>query len=317
MFGHRSVWILWFVEVSNASQYCGDKNLETISSEDSFNITSLACEEIVMFLKVHSDNIVAKSLIGNASSTTLIAFTHLVGTLLTIRNECVTESLRFVSFLLIQDCLTLAPDDGIRAIEKFKHNLDQLPLGEAPSAYYSHEYDGRLSTLEAMRIRTFHEQETSLKCLLRYSIRDLFEVGDTILDLGSGPEAVHSVWLNKTGLVTSYAVDGFPNAHLLTQGLIHEADIANYENILQLLKDVPQTDWVWIVNVLETVIESNSAKILRNIVSVIKPSKGVIITFFNHSLPVGFDPYVLNASATTAVNTACNVTEGFYILNFT
>jgi hypothetical protein len=136
-----------------------------------------------------------------------------------------------------------------------------------------------------------------------------------VLDLGSGPEAVHSVYLNQTGLVTSYAIDGFPNANLVSQGMIYEVDIADTNNMQKLLHDMPKLDWVWIVNVLESVIESNVARIVRNIVSVAQPSKGVIVTYFNNSAPLDFVPYVLNQSATEAVNAACNVTEGFYIFN--
>lgn len=75
-------------------------------------------------------------------------------------------------------------------------------------------------------------------------------------------------------------------------------------------------DWVWLVHDPKSVIESNVSRIVRNIVSVSIPSKGVIVTYLSDSGPLDFVPFVMVQSPTEAVNAAFNVTEGFNIFNF-
>ncbi|CAK9096125.1 Hypothetical protein SCF082_LOCUS45148 [Durusdinium trenchii] len=104
----------------------------------------------------------------------------------------------------------------------------------AESRFYSHEADGRYSTMEALRRDTFEEQrhrpvmeeEYQLdKGLLQGMLR-MLPLDAVVADFGAG-SGQYSKWLNDTGLVTALAFDGSPDIHLVTKGAVALADLGH------------------------------------------------------------------------------------------
>ena len=225
-----------------------------IARSAGLNITALTCDDFSGFLDMHATQVSNRA--RNETSRArpqLLAFIHLVGTLSNLRRDCVTESFRFISMLLIRDSLPLLKNEAsgdlfVPVFERFAENLKRLPRNEPVIPYYSHENDGRLTTLEAMRIRTFNEQKLSPVCLLQFALNNLFAPGDVVLDIGSGPGAADSIWLNKTGIVRSYAIDSFPETSFVTDGQVSEVDITDTTALSEFISSTNrEIDWVWFV----------------------------------------------------------------------
>merc|ERR1719247_3562508 len=107
--------------------------------------------------------------------------------------------------------------------------------------FYSHEADGRFSTMEALRRDTFDEYQPD-KGLLRGLLRHVFPVDAAVADFGAG-SGHYSKWLNDTGLVTAYAFDGSPDIELVTKSVVQTADLGKP---LQLWR---RFDWVLCIEV--------------------------------------------------------------------
>jgi hypothetical protein len=233
----RKAWLLLtLLWGSGAEELCPS------TGQGAMNITALTCEELTAFLAFHSEQVALK--FEEAPRPLLLGLIHLVGTLSLIRSECITESFRFIAMLLIRDGMAQLSSLGEMSkdpISMFSENVKRLVKTELPTAYYSHEHDGRLTTLEAMRIRIFHEQPFFHLCALRFGIKDIFKEGDSVVEVGAGPEAVHSEWLNKTGLVKSVAVDNFPETAFVTNGQVIEID---FRNEITLRESGLHADWV-------------------------------------------------------------------------
>lgn len=96
------------------------------------------------------------------------------------------------------------------------------PPSLAESRFYSHEADGRFSTMEALRRDTF-EEYTLDKGLLQGLLRSL-PVDSFVADFGAG-SGQYARWLNDTGLVKAFAFDGSPDINLVTRGAVAAADL--------------------------------------------------------------------------------------------
>ena len=270
-------------------------------SQESFNVSALTCGEVISFLTYHSERVVSR--FNESPRPLMLAFVHLVGTFSNLRSECVTESFRFISMLLIRDALPLLQSGNQLEdfpIARFHENLKKLPILEVAAPYYSHEHDGRLTSLEALRMRTFNEQPLCHICVLRYAINELFQEGDTVLELGSGPGAVHSVWLNQTGLVKSVAVDNFPETSFVTNNNVLEVDFKN-KSELENLRFL-HADWILGLGLdiePEMVIDS------------LRPNKGLIFSSITASVTLA------DTRVSFELNAACNSSSHHYYIKLT
>ena len=270
---------------------CSDPN----TSGTDFNISALTCGEVFEFLSVHSGNVAESE---SVPTSTLLGLVHLVGTLFNLRAECVTESARFVASLLIQQSLDHLLNNHTnprQSVQAFHENVNRLSLTqESPSEYFTHEHDGRLTTLEAMRIKTFHEQQLSHLCLLRFAILNVFVLGERVIEVRSGPEAVHYTWLNKTGLVESFAVDDFPNTEFVSQGNVR------YVNFTAPVVGIDRIDWIW---------STHKDVNLNLFAHHVRPKRGIISEDGSFSSP----DYSRNEALSDGANGACNVTSVIHI----
>lgn len=268
-------------------------------SQESFNVSSLTCGEVISFLTYHSEKVVSR--FNESPRPLMLAFFHLVGTFSNLRTECVTESFRFIAMLLIRDALPLLQSGNQIEdfpIARFHENLKRLSVNEVAAPYYSHEHDGRLTTLEALRVRTFNEQPLIHICVLRYAINELFNEGDTVLELGSGPGAVHSVWLNQTGLVKSVAVDNFPETSFVTNNTVLEVDFRNKSELgnLRFL----HADWI-----LGLGLDIEPEMVF----DAVRPKKGLIFSSMNASVTLA------DTRESSALNAACNSSsQHFFVI---
>jgi hypothetical protein len=155
--------------------------------------------------------------------------------------------------------------------------LDPDPVG---SPYYSHEYDGRLTAVEALKqiLVDNSVDERSLQNL-RLAIREIFSPGDIVFDLGSGPNGHHSTWLNMTGLVTAYAFDGIEGIDVLSGGKVGFADIRNPNDLTRLIAKNQTVDWIWMHDVLDSVRPETALQIGDTIGTNISVRKGIVITW--------------------------------------
>jgi hypothetical protein len=199
-----------------------------------------------------------------------------------------------VASLLIQQSLDHLLNNGTdprESILAFHENVNRLSLTqESPSEYFTHEHDGRLTTLEAMRIKTFHEQALSHVCLLRFAILNLFQLEEKVLEIRSGPDAVHSTWLNKTGLVESFAVDDFPNTEFVSQGSVA------YVNLTDPVVGITGIDWIW---------STHKDVDLSLLADYVRPRRGIISENPNFSSR----DYHLNPGLSDQASRACNFTS--------
>merc|ERR1719401_385164 len=117
------------------------------------------------------------------------------------------------------------------------------PPAPEESNFYSHEADGRLSTIEALRRDTFEEWRLD-KGLLQGLLRHVLPVDATVADFGAG-SGQYATWLNDTGLVQAYAFDGSPDIELVTKGSVQSADLGTPLNLWR------KFDWVVSLEVAE------------------------------------------------------------------
>lgn len=129
------------------------------------------------------------------------------------------------------------------------------PLPEE-ARFYSHETDGRFSTIEALRRDTFEEWQLD-KGLLRALIRQL-PIDSTVADFGAG-SGHYASWLNDTGLVTAYAFDGSPDIELVTKNAVKSADLGRPFTLWQ------KFDWTLCLEVAENIPPELTPAFLRNL----------------------------------------------------
>lgn len=89
--------------------------------------------------------------------------------------------------------------------------------------FYSHEADGRYSTMESLRRETFEEWQLD-KGLLQFLLRHVLPIDASVADFGAG-SGHYSRWLNDTGLVSAFAFDGSPDISLVTRGAVAQVDL--------------------------------------------------------------------------------------------
>eukprot|EP00933_Yihiella_yeosuensis_P078353 TRINITY_DN8972_c0_g1_i1.p1 TRINITY_DN8972_c0_g1~~TRINITY_DN8972_c0_g1_i1.p1 ORF type:complete len:558 (-),score=98.45 TRINITY_DN8972_c0_g1_i1:232-1905(-) len=123
--------------------------------------------------------------------------------------------------------------------------------------FYSHEADGRFSTMEALRRDTFEEYQLD-KGLLQGLLRHVFPVDASIADFGAG-SGHYSKWLNDTGLVTAYAFDGSPDISLVTRGLVAGADLGKTLTLWR------RFDWMLCLEVAEHIPADLTPTFLKNL----------------------------------------------------
>ena len=269
------------------------------------NLASISCQSILGFIHANAVHVADRIpvLIPDLPFTAglVSAHIHVVAAVLNQRPDCVTESLRFAVMVHIKhvkeimtDRFKLAwmtieegtPDQPSSAsvvtrfrvaLTTFIASLESLQP-DTTTTYYSHEYDGRYSTLESLRITTFREHAVNPHlCLRQRAIKDIFTRGDLVLDIGSGPLADHSVWFNRTGLVTSVAVDGSPSIGFVSEGLVNEIDARNGSALAGIVPN--GVDWIWCIDVLDSVIPEAARQIVQSIAGHVRVRKGIVVTW--------------------------------------
>ncbi|CAK8986603.1 unnamed protein product [Durusdinium trenchii] len=138
----------------------------------------------------------------------------------------------------------------------------------AESRFYSHEADGRYSTMEALRRDTFEEYQLD-KGLLQGMLR-MLPLDAVVADFGAG-SGQYSKWLNDTGLVTALAFDGSPDIHLVTKGAVALADLG------QPLSLWRRFDWSLCIEVAEHLPTKLTPTFLANLDK--HTEQGLIITW--------------------------------------
>jgi len=224
------------------------------------------------------------------ASSLMSAHTHFAAAITSQRTECFSENVRLLLIVNLRKMKGLLNDqvkqlwmvaqDGTDITEELA-TLTEKWIGEAaetldkdlktlrsvlgawnpPSLedarFYSHEVDGRITTMEALRRDTFEEWQLD-KGLLRGLIRHVFPVDAVVADLGAG-SGHYASWLNDTGLVTAYAFDGSPDIELVTKQKVSLADLGKP---LQLWR---QFDWTLCLEVAEHIPAEYTAAFLQNL----------------------------------------------------
>lgn len=135
--------------------------------------------------------------------------------------------------------------------------------------FYSHEADGRFSTMESLRRDTFTEWQLD-KGLLQGLIRHVLPLDAVVGDFGAG-SGHYASWLNDTGLVEAFAFDGSPDIELVTKSKVLSADLGKP---LSLWK---KFDWLLCLEVAEHIPPEFTGVFLRNLDEHTK--EGVIISW--------------------------------------
>eukprot|EP00434_Breviolum_minutum_P031357 symbB.v1.2.027728.t1/scaffold2866.1/size70932/4 len=151
--------------------------------------------------------------------------------------------------------------------------LTRTPPTLAESRFYSHEADGRYSTMEALRRDTFEEYQLD-KGLLQGMLR-MFSLDSVVADFGAG-SGQYAKWLNDTGpvidgLVTAMAFDGSPDIHLVTKGQVALADLGQPLNLWR------RFDWSFCLEVAEHLPSTLTPTFLANLDK--HTENGLIITW--------------------------------------
>jgi len=236
-------------------------------------------------------------------SSFLSAHTHVIAAISSQRSECFSEHMRLLLIVNLRRMkslttghlkqLWLAAQDGPEesAAANSKHLREWLaeaaglldadlrtlravlrtwrPPSMDEARFYSHEADGRFSTLEALRRDTFDEWQLD-KGLLQGLIRHILPIDAVVADFGAG-SGHYSTWLNDTGLVTAYAFDGSPDIELVTKGTVLSADLGRP---LALWR---KFDWVLCVEVAEHIPPDLTGVFLRNLDA--HTGEGLILTW--------------------------------------
>ncbi|CAK0817048.1 unnamed protein product, partial [Prorocentrum cordatum] len=128
---------------------------------------------------------------------------------------------------------------------------------EDEARFFSHEADGRYSTLEALRRDTFDEFVLD-RGLLRALLQHVLQTGATVADIGAG-SGHYAKWLNDTGLVSAYAFDGTPEVELVTRGSVLGIDLSRPLGLWQ------KFDWVLCLEVATSIPPELTPMFLQNL----------------------------------------------------
>lgn len=301
-----------FESVRLAQSCVAEEQLPARSSVP-INVSKLTCHELNLLTSMNGERfaeIIATDRITNRSLEYVkgltLAHSHIIVSLFSRRYDCVSESLRLAVMVFLRNIKNLfvsdqyssffdrIKDSSASIVKALSSALSQLPPDET-KAYYTHENDGRLTTLESLRIFTFDEDRSSVVnnlCLLQFAISSIFTLNDTVLDIGSGPSGVHSEWFNKTGLVTAFAIDGSPSVGSVSGGIVSEIDARNRAMMSAYLNAIQTSiDWVWCINVLNSVTQEAASSIIETMFTAVKPKKGIVLVSnpFPQNLAVQLD----------------------------
>ncbi|CAD7928375.1 unnamed protein product [Amoebophrya sp. A120] len=216
------------------------------------------------------------------------AHAHIVGAIISQRDECFSEQVRLLFVVNLRRFKTLVSEqfrivwlayqgvdkEGYCMTEKctkraatfpevvenwttrvtklldsdlktFKSVLEtwRPPLPEE-AHFYSHETDGRFTTLEMLRRATFNEWFVDTG-MLRAALRSgVFPVGSTVADLGAGT-GEYARWLNDTGLVDAFSFDGSADIELLTKKKV------KHLNLVTSIRRPLKHNWVLLLEICE------------------------------------------------------------------
>lgn len=228
---------------------------------------------------------------ASRGSSLLSAHLHITGAMASQRPECFSEHVRLLLVVNLRRLkaltdshfrlLWLLGQDGPAGTEEELSRQLRVWLAEATSildtdlrsmrsvlrtwrppaaeeaSFYSHEADGRYSTMEALRRDSFDEWQLD-KGLLRGMLRHLLPIDATVGDFGAG-SGHYSKWLNETGLVAASAFDGSPDVEIITRGAVLHADLGRP---LQLSR---RFDWGLCLDVAEHVPANLAPVFLQNL----------------------------------------------------
>lgn len=293
------------------------------------NPGQMSCESLLRFAKLHAQNTAEEmALVEIANSSTLegtarkilsgilTASTHLIPALFVQKPECLSESAKLALMTFFRNVKELGPaklvhlenlpDLSLRQVQVMRLLAASLPTHASPgsSTYYSHEADGRMTTLEALRVASFKEDQPPPLCLLQGAILDLFHPGDRIADWGSGPTGQQAAWFNATGLVTARAFDGAPGVGQISNGKVTEVN---------LISDPPEesVDWIWLVNVLDTVPPDSADELLKSLKF---GAQGVVLTGPAEVVEkLSKIDFQLDEAKTAALRTRCDTQSDIYV----
>jgi hypothetical protein len=237
----------------------------------------------------------------SVGSSLVSAFSHISSALLIQRKECVTEHVRMLFLVslrrgrsLVQtelkhlwhtalgsgagDLRPIATQWLEEAAKLFQTDMETFeqvlrswaaPAARSDVGYFSHEADGRFSTLELLRRDTYREYMVD-KGLLKGLLKHHFAVDSTIADVGAG-SGFYAQWLNDTGLVEAFAFDAVEDVERVTKGVVAPMDIASEMTIDR------QFDYALCLDVVEHVAQEKTAQFLKNLDAL--TTKGVILTW--------------------------------------
>lgn len=150
----------------------------------------------------------------------------------------------------------------------------QLPAPDE-TRFYSHEADGRFSTMEALRRDTFEEWQLD-RGLLQGLLRHVLPVDASVADFGAG-SGHYARWLNDTGLVTAFAFDGSPDMELVTKGSVIAANLGTPITLWR------RFDWTMCIDVAEHIPPEFTAVFLQNLDA--HTMQGLVLSWPQPSIP--------------------------------
>lgn len=239
--------------------------VEEKPTEVEFNVSAIPCPSVVDFLTVHSENVLSRLTNETDVVGQVVALTHVIGSVANLRQECMTEPLRFVLMLFVKTVLQemSTPTSGtphitdtssslILGIEALVASLRKLPTGR-PEPYYTHEQDGRMTTLEALRSATFNESTVD-SCISDALVETIFGQGEVVLEIDAGPLAEYSRTFNDSGRVRAFAIDGSPLIGFTSGGTVTEIDTRRASDVADFVDRVMggKVDWIWSSQCLDT-----------------------------------------------------------------
>jgi len=240
------------------------------------------------------------------ASSLLSAHVHIIAAIVSQRTECFSEHVRLLlvvnlrrmrvlstgHFRQLWTVLQGSPDGEVselarawlkEASELLETDLRTMktvlstwhPPAPDEAQFYSHEADGRFSTMEALRRDTFKEY-TLDEGLLRGLIRWAFPLDATVADLGAS-SGHYAHWLNDTGLVSAHAFDGSPDVEIITKGKVLNAELGKPLELWQ------KFDWTLCLEVAEHIPADLTAQFLRNLDANTK--EGLVLSWARPGLP--------------------------------
>ena len=113
-----------------------------------------------------------------------------------------------------------------------------------------------------------------------------------------------AAWFNATGLVTARAFDGAPGVGQISNGKVTEVN---------LISDPPEesVDWIWLVNVLDTVPPDSADELLKSLKF---GAQGVVLTGPAEVVEkLSKIDFQLDEAKTAALRTRCDTQSDIYV----